>query len=193
MNARNAGKAGFSFLHFPLWTARYDINFCLSISSGILPGLSAVREKEMLPGLDAPRLPLLRLCFQPCQKFLPASAGQLRTRIIAVQANGFFQTVQVGGAARTRFKMFLDLAAFGRIEMLVHLRADAGERFLTGKMFLLHDFIYSFNCSRRNMRPRRNRDFTAGTVRFNIRAVSSVDCPSTSRRIKTTRYSYGSF
>jgi hypothetical protein len=101
---------------------------------------------------------------------------------------------------RTRFHVFLNCTALRRIQMLVQLAADVLGNFFTselvrplmlavwaGESFCFHDVIYSLSCSRRKTRARRSLDFTAGTESFKIFPVSSADCPSTSRNIKTTR------
>ena len=81
----------------------------------------------------------------------------------------------------------LNLSHRHKQERLVKVFADVFEQVFAGRCLLFHDVIYPFNCSLRNTRARRSRDFTAGTEIFKICDVSSADLSSISRRTNTTR------
>lgn len=120
-------------------------------------------------------------------EFLASPVRQARMRILAVEQDRFLQTIEIGNAIWTAVKVPFDFPALGRIELLVQVVTDVTVNVPTFDCFLLHDVMYSFNCSRRKTRARRNLDFTAGTDRFRILAASSADCPSTSRKMNTIR------
>lgn len=107
--------------------------------------------------------------------------------ILPVKVDSLLQTVKVRQAIGTAIKVAAEFPALRGVYSLAEIVADIIEDFLTLDRLFLHDVMYSFNCSLRNTRARRKRDFTAGIESFNILAVSSADSPSTSRKMNTTR------
>jgi len=104
-----------------------------------------------------------------------------------VEEDCFLEAVKVRHAVGTAIKMTPDFPALRGVYSLVQVITDMIEDFLTPHGLVLHDVMYSFNCSLRKIRARRKRDFTAGTESFKILAVSSADWPSISRKTNTVR------
>ncbi len=92
-----------------------------------------------------------------------------------IDKNRLLQTVEVGGTIGTRFKVFHDGPAFGRINVFVEVPADVFCHVEAINSLQIHVVMYSLSCSRRNTLARLRRDLTAGTDNFSILETASAD------------------
>jgi hypothetical protein len=120
-------------------------------------------------------------------EFAPLLVRQPRNGILSIEVNGLLETVEVRRTIWAAFEMASEFPTFGSMKTLVEVAAEICVHFPAVDSFYFHDVMYSLSCSLKNARARCSRDFTAGTVRFKIVAVSPADLPSTSLRMNTMR------
>src|SRR3989304_9476421 len=108
-----------------------------------------------------------------------------------VEVDRFAEAVKVRGAIWAAGKVFLQRTTLCGVHPFREILTEVRGHLFAFDLLALHAFMYPWSCSRRNIRARRSRDFTAGIDRRRIFAVSSALFPSISLKTKTMRYSMG--
>src|SRR3972149_3342127 len=78
-------------------------------------------------------------------------------------------------------KVFLQRTTLCGVHPFREMLTEVRGHLFAFDLLALHAFMYPWSCSRRNIRARRSRDFTAGIDRRRIFAVSSALFPSISQ------------